>query len=75
MGHNSKWQRQDLNPVLPDSHIMHFLSSVPCSLVEVGVWAAWIVGSNDLMCGQDVCNYPVGSLTFRLGNWRLRVVK
>lgn len=43
MAHSSKWQRWDWNPALPDSQIVYFLSSVPCSLVEVGVWAAWIV--------------------------------
>ena len=64
IAHDRKWQRQDLNPALSGSQIVYFLSSVPCSLVEVGVWAAWIVGS-----------LPSRVPTFRLGNWRIREIK
>lgn len=51
----AQWQRRDLNPALPDSQIMYFLSSVPYRFAEVGVRAAWIVDLGNFMCGHDLC--------------------
>ena len=52
--------------------IMYFLSPMPCGFTEVG---AWIVGSNDSTRGPDLSNHSVGSLTFAVGNQRLREIK